>query len=367
MGAVDSLPSPLPPLHRAVESGSLEHLQNLTQTKSCTQHCTFDLNLDQTAGTVKDTALTLACRLGHGDKARVLIEASASVHVRDAYGSSPLILAVQNKNIEIVAQLLSAKASINACNYSGATPVAVACGIGAPKMVRYLVANEANVDSKTRDGTTPLFYACRLGSLDICEYLVRDAKAKVNARRYDGATCLQFACKGGHLSIVRFLVEEAKSNLHALTRKGASCLLTACLNAHFRVVKYLLEKRAHVNMSNNSGYGPLHGACQVGNLACVMLLVNHKADLQLNHSYRNRGFAVSELSYESLDMSTPLSIARANGRSEVVMYLEKAMKAVRDREGKSGRPWHQAASNGGSLESKPRSRASSWASCQDFW
>ena len=77
-------------------------------------------------------------------------------------------------------------------------------------------------------------------------------------------------------------------------------------------VKKLLEKGAPVDWQNEVGQAPLHWASLSGNVGIVMLLIEHKADLNITDNQRNTPLilAVASLRYSTSDQNQ-MAIVRA--------------------------------------------------------
>jgi ankyrin repeat protein len=109
-----------------------------------------------------------------------------------------------------------------------------------------------------------------------------DSEHFVGTRR-EGYTPLTLAARSGHLDLVKYMCETLHCDVSTtdLVWKGTA-LHHACRKNHPAVTKYLIENQAaNVNAITADGnlYTPLHWACARGNLQCVELLLEEKADL----------------------------------------------------------------------------------------
>ena len=110
-------------------------------------------------------ALHIACRRGHTEAARLLLEANAdkdSACVNN--GSTPLRAACVGGCVEVVTLLLEANADKNKAENDGSTPLSRASKAGHIEVVRLLLEARADKDKAENNGTTPGVTARPLGS-----------------------------------------------------------------------------------------------------------------------------------------------------------------------------------------------------------
>jgi ankyrin repeat protein len=122
--------------------------------------------------------LLLAVKGGHVECARFLLDFRGDILVRDpANGSTPLHLACESQNVELVTLLLQRMKSVS-----------------------------IELDEEDEDGETALFIAARLGNLSIAKLLI-DGGADLNASDLDGVTVLMTAARNGHKEVVDWLLQ----------------------------------------------------------------------------------------------------------------------------------------------------------------
>jgi ankyrin repeat protein len=106
--------------------------------------------------------------------AEILLDAGASQGVRDAYGWTPLMRAVDRRRIEFVRLLLeNPGADLSVRQEDGATALHIAAATGDLGMVRLLVTGGADRSSEDRNGNTAATIARSAGHTSIAEYLER--------------------------------------------------------------------------------------------------------------------------------------------------------------------------------------------------
>ncbi|MEJ2246218.1 MAG: ankyrin repeat domain-containing protein [Acidobacteriota bacterium] len=181
------------------------------------------------------TALHAASQNGHAEIVKLLLEAGANVdaeitrafyremdHLLDSMMvleslhppmavlnyHTPLILASQNGNVEIVKLLLEAGAKVNAATYAG-TAVGAASQNGHVATAKLLIESGADVNAATMDNVTALHLASQNGHLEIVKLLL-DSGVNINTKgeiEGENYTALDLADINGHTAIVKILKE----------------------------------------------------------------------------------------------------------------------------------------------------------------
>lgn len=245
-------------------------------------------------------------------------------------GNTPLLLACQQSEKEIVEILLSHGADINAHNNKGDSPLMVACRVENQEMIKFLIQNKANIESKDKEGLTPLLWACKKGKKEIFELLLQ-LNASVDAKDLNGRTALHWACRGGNLDIVkRLTAKEPEKILEARTKDANTPLMLACANNQWSVIEFLLGLGANKDLVNLKGYKPLHHACEGGSLEAVEMLLKESPN---------------ELNLKTRTGLTPLMIACQKGDKKMVEWLLQNKADVTAFSGSRDTALHYACSN----------------------
>lgn len=149
------------------------------------------------------TPLHVAAQMGDVEVVELLLQSAKDINVQDETGVTPLHLASQKDVAEL---LLAKKANVNARNNMDQTPLHYAVtpdilgSIEDPtvresdaatrlELIKFLIENKADVNARDNTGKTPLHIAAASGSLEIVQFLI-DNKADVNAKTADGQTPL---------------------------------------------------------------------------------------------------------------------------------------------------------------------------------
>ena len=140
-----------------------------------------------------ETALHVACEAGVPEVVRLLLDASASTHVRNHAGDAPLHCAAWSGEEEILSLLIDTRAAVemaghrgngggaggvSMAGHRGETPLHVAATRGHEAAVRLLIdEGDADVDAKDEEGATPLLSASMHGAPPAVSRLLRQRGA----------------------------------------------------------------------------------------------------------------------------------------------------------------------------------------------
>jgi ankyrin repeat protein len=150
-----------------------------------------------------------------GDLPRIReeVDNGESLEATDYRDQTPLIMAAEYGEMEIVRYLVEQGANVNATTPVGdgeQTPLRKAIERGDYEMVRFLVQNGAEVNQENQFGWTPLMTAARTGNIEIMRYML-DEGADPTARTESGQTITRIASDAGYTDIVvwmTLLLEE---------------------------------------------------------------------------------------------------------------------------------------------------------------
>lgn len=270
--------------------------------------------------------LIIACKLGHLDIARDLLEAGYHANVKGRY-DTPLTAACAKGDLAVVDELIRVREADVNLSVKNKTPLIEACAKGHKDIVKYLIRNGAVVNLEAGDNT-PLTAACRENQIDVVKVLI-DENADVNSRIRD-ETPLTVACYKDHVDIIELLINKGaridftgETQLRVtdvLEKKTDSPLIKACYFKKIRFIKKFLELGADVN-SFDKKHTPLTAACSKNHLDVVELLINYSANVNLSNGEK-----------------TPLTIACAMKNVHVVNVLIKAGASVNLADNEKGTP-----------------------------
>lgn len=138
---------------------------------------------------------------------RQLIEENADVNAKDEnYDDiSPIFVAAEVGNIEIVKILLDAGARVSAVDKTNRTPLMFIDDDATPELIRILIAAGANPNASDDEGYSPLLRVWSSVDEESLKALIT-AGADVNAKTKIGETALMLAAEEGSVSAVETLI-----------------------------------------------------------------------------------------------------------------------------------------------------------------
>lgn len=280
---------------------------------------------------VTGAPLTLAVLCGHAEAARLLVEAGADLHRKDAEGLTPYECAMRKGRAEVAEVLRAAGGERRRDTLD--EQLLAAAESGAVEEVRSLIdagaAIEARDARKTTDGRTPLMLASGHGHADALTALIA-AGANVNATDEPsgqpgpgfkpcfnlggleaiedefrlGRTALMFAAAGGHIGAIRALI-SAGADVNYADFASCTALYQAARAGQNEAVAELLKSGAKVNARGPKGGSALVGATLSGSSETIATLLAHGAKVNVS----------------SRDDGDPLEIVCRQKRADLVKLL----------------------------------------------
>lgn len=223
--------------------------------------------------------------------------ASADTRAASPDGSTPLMWAVYDVDVDAVRHLIEAGADVSQGNRYGATPMGLAAEIGHADILELLLDAGADVDSPNADGMTALHAVARTGLVDAAELLI-ERGATVDAREtWGGQTPLMWASARRHPEMMQLLIDHgasidarsthrdyqrhvtAEGRPKSLDSGGLSPLLYAARENCMACVDVLLSNGADINLPDPDGVSPLHLAIMNANWDIAKRLLDADADV----------------------------------------------------------------------------------------
>jgi ankyrin repeat protein len=224
-------------------------------------------------------------------------KASTDVNRRGADGSTPLQWAVYEGNVPEVKRLIKAGANVSLANNYGVTPMGLAAEVGNDEIIKLLLDAGADADSPNPEGQTALMEVARTGNVEAAELLVKHG-AKIDAKeRWGGQTALMWASARRHPQMMQFLISKgADVNARSIDRDyqrhvtaegrpknldsgGFTPLLYAARENCLSCVKVLLDNKADINLQDPDGVSPLLLATMNSNWDLAKQLIEAGADV----------------------------------------------------------------------------------------
>ena len=291
----------------------------LLQAIGCFKGCDYELvklliacGADVDAKGERNHPTELACREGHFDVARLLIENDADVNAATDDGYCAVVWTIIKNNPEFLSYLIKKGADLELGNHriekhaihlaanrghikildclldhgipidlmddGGNTALHGATNCGRYNMVAYLIEHGADMETKNKTGDTPIFYS---NTPKMVQFLL-DNGADIEAKNGRGNTpLLDFLdWKRGRMDIdwLKVLLKNG-ANINAKNTLGNSALHLVCSNPNKKHMAYILIMNgADVNAVNNKGETPLGATRYIKSDGMPFLLCYYGAD-----------------------------------------------------------------------------------------
>src|SRR5580692_9483140 len=187
----------------------------------------------------------------------------ADVNVTGADGTTAIMYAAANGDLELVRALIKAGANVKLQNQFGTSALTEAAIIGSTPVIDALLKAGADPNFKNPNGETPLMAAARSGRIDAAKALLA-AGADINAKEtWGGQSAIMWASAQCQADMVKFLASK-----------------DASLNDHGKINQWerkIIQEPRPKDM-NKGGFTPLAYAAREGCVACVQNLLAAGAD-----------------------------------------------------------------------------------------
>jgi ankyrin repeat protein len=204
-----------------------------------------------------------------GDRATALRLISAkgtNVNAAGPDGTTAIMYAAANNDLELVRALIKAGANAKAKNQFGTSAITEAAILGSAPILDALVKAGADPNFRNPEGETPLMAAARSGKVDAAKVLL-DAKADINAKEgWGGQNAIMWAAAQSQPEMVKFLASKgADLNQHGIARQWERKII----------------KEPRPKDMNKGGFTALIYAAREGCTACAQNLLAAGADPDL--------------------------------------------------------------------------------------
>lgn len=271
-----------------------------------------------------------------------VIQGGLDVDVREpTYGQTPLMYACRRGHVEVVRQLLDFGAWVNKSSARGRTAIFEAVAQNKEDVVKLLLAKHELLTRPKLDlkavnpkelGQTALMLAARLGYFGIVQTLLEHPEIDLNQQDTYGSTALSLAVTKGFGDVVKLLLKEP--NIHVnLTDHivGRSALILAAERNDLEIVKLLLQKGADPDLKDrqDGGTAIMH-AIEYGYTSMIELMLQFRVKYQCQD---DNGRSL-------------LHAAGASGLPDIInLFVEKGLDPnLQDKLGRT--PLHDTSRNG---------------------
>ncbi|GMT18989.1 hypothetical protein PFISCL1PPCAC_10286 [Pristionchus fissidentatus] len=225
------------------------------------------------------TALHYAVRHKCVELTRALATTS-TVSTCDSQGNTPLIVAAEYPNVEVISVLLHCGSSPSAQSLHGLSALRVAALAGHVKIVRMLSERVSDCDQRDVEGT-PLLHSLLISSQLSMASTLLSLGASPLSRDVHGRTAAHIVCSRDDVAAARMLLRTTREAglFEERDDGGRSPLLTAVWAGHYSIASFLLEvANVDPNAVDKQGASSLSVAVQLGHRELVHLLLRLGAD-----------------------------------------------------------------------------------------
>ncbi|KAK8044020.1 hypothetical protein PG993_004044 [Apiospora rasikravindrae] len=281
--------------------------------------------------------LKMAIRSASTEVVRMLLDKGAEANVHHESQEPPIMVAVRNDKLDVAQLLIERGANIGALDEelddTRWYPLEYAVCEGKDEFIRFLCDNGADKDCRWSDGRTLVHKATNWPGLPA----LLEFRPNVNGVDKQGRTALHEIYPGTPLDNIKSLV-RAGADINASTESNITPLLEAIRSEHIAAVEFLVSRSPDLNKAHQLWGGPLHIACNFGQLQVVEDFIKKGADVNL-HVPENAGTPL----LSTFCSGTSRNPTADDNRSRIVDLLVENGANVATARGKYGTVVGQAA------------------------
>jgi ankyrin repeat protein len=257
-------------LHDAIQKGDVAKVKTLISNNKELIHMNSEKG---------QTPLHLAVQKGNKEIVDFLISQGADINARDGEGNTPLISAISLKKTDIAKFLLSKGADVRIKNAHNELPVILALMHGLDELVEPILDNGQDVNEYFEGNMSILLMATLAGSKEVIKLLV-DRGADVNAAAQEGdvgITPMYAAIFLGHTDVADLFLSKGVDKDFREKPTGRSLLHIATLKGVRDMVALLVNAGYDINAMDNREKTPLHYAARYGHKKIAEFLIQNGA------------------------------------------------------------------------------------------
>uniref|UniRef100_UPI0037E7D658 kinase D-interacting substrate of 220 kDa B isoform X1 n=1 Tax=Semicossyphus pulcher TaxID=241346 RepID=UPI0037E7D658 len=257
----------------------------------------------------------LAAIKAHLDKFR-------DVDSRSDNGQTPLMVASEQGNLEIVQELIRRGANVNLDDVDCWTALISAAKEGHIEVVRELLENNANLEHRDMGGWTALMWAAYKGRTDVAQLLLEKG-ANPNITGQYSVYPIIWAAGRGHAEIVHLLLQHG-AKVNCSDKYGTTPLIWAGRKGHYESVMHLLANGADVDQEGANSMTALIVAVKGGYTEVVKELLKRNPNVNMTDKDGNTALAIAakeghtEIVQDLLDAGTYVNIPDRSGETMLI-------------------------------------------------
>ncbi|XP_072490382.1 kinase D-interacting substrate of 220 kDa isoform X5 [Notamacropus eugenii] len=254
---------------------------------------------------------------------KAFLEKCKDVDERNECGQTPLMLAAENGNLEIVKELLKNGANCNLEDVDNWTALISAAKEGHVAVVKELLKCNVNLEHKDMGGWTALMWACYKGRTEVVDLLLsKGANPNVTGLQYNVYPII-WAAGRGHADIVHLLLKNG-AKVNCTDKYGTTPLVWAARKGHLECVKHLLHMGADVDQEGANSMTALIVAVKGGYTQTVKEILKRNPNVNLTDKDGNTALMIAskeghiEIVQDLLDAGTYVNIPDRSGDTVLI-------------------------------------------------
>ena len=225
------------PLLRAATVGQIRVVQELLNQ--------LDIDIDfRDPKCYGRTALHCACKNGHLEIVKLLIEHGASIDIADSNGWTPFFEAASAQSLAVVEYMEGNGIDVNAIARDGCTILHVSAAGNSAANLEHLLQSPKlrhSLSTRSKNGRTVLLCAAEAGSVDTVRFILqRSTSAEILSKTDDGHTCLHYAAISGKPKLLS-LFQDTGICHHNQTKEGLTALHYAAKGSIISMFRAVLD------------------------------------------------------------------------------------------------------------------------------
>ncbi|XP_061824321.2 kinase D-interacting substrate of 220 kDa B isoform X2 [Nerophis lumbriciformis] len=244
------------------------------------------------------------------------------VDSRSDNGQTPLMVAAEQGNLEIVQELIRRGANVNCDDVDCWTALISASKEGHIQVVKELLDNNANKEHRDMGGWTSLMWAAYKGRTDVAQMLL-DKGANPNITGQYSVYPIIWAAGRGHAEIVHLLLQHG-AKVNCSDKYGTTPLIWAARKGHYDSVMHLLANGADVDQEGANSMTALIVAVKGGYTEVVKELLKRNPNVNMTDKDGNTALAIAakeghtEIVQDLLDAGTYVNIPDRSGETMLI-------------------------------------------------
>jgi ankyrin repeat protein len=266
----------------------------------------------------------------------ILMQANADPNIKNKYGETALMIAVNKKATSIICILLRNQVNLDIQDSFGNTALMIAVKNGDKEIIKVLLDNGANLDIKNKFDDTAIMIAVKKGNIEIINDILTK-RSNLDIQNADGQTALMIAVYNRNTKIINALLEKG-ANLDIQDIFGETNLMIAVYSGDEKIINALLEKGANLDTQNAIGDTALMLAVKKGDKKIINALLDKGAKLDIKNKFGDTALMLAfkngdkeiinailakrpNLDIQNADGETPLILSIKHGFDELALKL----------------------------------------------